>query len=300
MGHEASGTIHALGSAVAARRPDLQVGTSVAIEPSDPCRVCEHCKGGMYNLCGRMRFAACPPDTHGCLTGLYKMPADFAYVLPEGVGLREGVLAEPLAVGAHAVRMVGAKPGESVVIMGSGTVGLCAGVVSQWYGAKKVVLVDVQEQKLAFAKKLIPGCQTIKPGEEQGPEEMARMIIEEFGLGEGADAVVEATGAEVCVPTGVYVLRKGGQYIQTGLGKTMISFPIVTLSEKELHMHGACRYGPGDFRVALDVLESRRWDMSSLISRVFDFADTTQAWEATRHGHGIKNMIRVGGETMQV
>jgi D-xylulose reductase len=244
-----------------------------------------------------MKFAACPPDTHGCLTKLYKMPADFAYPLPSGVGLQEGVLAEPLAVGAHAVRMVDVKPGESIVIMGAGTVGLCSAVVSQFYGAKKVILVDVQESKLEFAKKLLgDGCYTIKPETQQGPEEIARAVVERFGLGEGVDAVVEATGAEICIQTGVHVLRKGGQYIQTGLGKTMVTFPIVTLSEKELHMHGACRYGPEDFRVALDVLESRRWDMASLISRVFSFGETTQAWEATKNGQGIKNMIRVGGE----
>lgn len=293
MGHEASGIVHAVGSAV--QRLDIAPGTPVAIEPSDPCRACEHCKRGKYNLCGRMRFAACPPDVHGCLTRFYKMPADFAYPLPAGLGLREGVLAEPLAVGAHAVRMVDVRPGSTVVVMGAGTVGVCSAVVSQYFGAKKVVLVDIAESKLKFAKSLIEGCDTIMPSKNEGPEEVARRIVAECTLGKGADAVVEASGAEICVHTGMYVLRKGGQYVQTGLGKTMIQFPIVTVSEKELHVHGAFRYGPEDFRIAMDVLESRRWAMASLISQVFEFEETTQAWDATKNGMGIKNMIRVGG-----
>lgn len=224
------------------------------------------------------------------------MPEDFAYPLPEGVGLREGVLAEPLAVGAHAVRMVQVKPGDKVVIMGAGTIGLCSAVLSKFFGAKTVVLVDLDAKKLEFAKGLIEGCRTFMPAKGEDAETMAQRIVKECALGEGADAVVEATGAEICVQTGVYVLRKGGQYIQTGLGKTMIQFPIVTMSEKELHMHGACRYGPEDFQNALDVLESRRWDVSSLISRVFGFEETTQAWDATKNGQGIKNMINVAGD----
>jgi D-xylulose reductase len=296
MGHEASGTIHALGSAVATTHPHLKVGTKVAIEPSDPCRVCAQCKRGKYNLCPKMKFGACPPDTHGCLTRFYKMPADFAYRLPAGVGLQEGLLAEPLAVAAHAVRGVDVRPGESVVIMGAGTIGVCAAVMARWYGAKKVVVVDVLEWKLEFMKGLLEGVETVVPWKGVGAEEIAREVIDRCGLGEGADAVIEATGAEICVQTGVYVLRKGGQYIQTGLGKTMIQFPIVTMSEKEVHMHGAFRYGPEDFKIALDVLESRRWIMTKLINRVFAFEEATDAWEATKRGEGIKNIIRVDGD----
>jgi D-xylulose reductase len=294
MGHEASGVVHAIGPDV--NHKDFAPGMCVAIEPSDPCRVCAHCKRGKYNLCGQMKFAACPPDTHGCLTKFYKMPADFAYPLPLGFDLKEAVLAEPLAVGAHAARMVDVKPGDSVVVMGAGTIGLCSAVVSSWFGAKKVILVDIQQRKLDFAQGLIKGCETINSQPGEPAEDIARAIIDRCGLGEGSDALIEATGAETCIEAGVNVLRKGGHYVQTGLGKNVVQFPIVTMSEKELHMHGACRYGPEDFRIALDVLVSRRWDMASLISRVFQFEQTTQAWDATKNGEGIKNMICVGGD----
>jgi D-xylulose reductase len=292
MGHEATGTVHEIGSDVQHLKP----GDHVALEPGIPCRVCPQCKRGSYNLCPEMRFAAAPPDTHGCLTRFYKLPADLCYLLPGSVGLREGVLVEPLAVGAHAVRMVGVEPGNHVVIMGAGTVGLCSAMVAKWFGAAEVVVVDLLEAKLEFARKLLD-CRTFKATVGDEPDEMARRMQQQTGSGQ-FDAVIEATGAQACVQMGVYALRKGGHFVQTGLGKALIEFPIVAVSEKELHVHGAFRYGPDDFRIALEVVGSKKWEVASLISKDFSFADTTQAWEATRDGHGIKNLICVDGDSV--
>lgn len=287
MGHEASGTIHAVGSAVTHLKP----GDNVAIEPGQPCRSCPRCKEGLYNLCPEMRFAASPPDTPGCLTKYFKIPADFCYKLPIGVSLQEGVLAEPLAVAAHAVRMVGIKPGDHVVIFGSGTIGLVCGAVARLFGAKKIVAVDLLDHKLQFAKEFNKST-TFKPDLSVSPEENAARLIQESNLGLGADAVIEASGAESSIVTAVHVLRPGGSYVQTGLGKPIVNFPIVTMSEKELHMHGAFRYGPGDYDVAMGVLEAGTIPIKSLITNIFDFEQATTAWDTTKEGKGIKNMIR--------
>jgi D-xylulose reductase len=238
-----------------------------------------------------MKFAACPPDTPGCLTKYFKTPADFCYKLPPGVSLQEGVLAEPLAVAAHAVRMIGLKPGQNLVIFGAGTIGLVCGAVARMFGAKKIVSVDLLDHKLEFARNFCKS-KTFKPDLGASPEVNAARLIAENDLGLGADAVIEATGAESSIVTAVYVLRPGGSYVQTGLGKAVINFPILTMSEKELHMHGAFRYNEGDFKLALDVLEAGNFPLKSLISNIFDFEQATDAWEATKQGRGIKNMIR--------
>ncbi len=287
MGHEASGVIHAVGSAVKHVKP----GDNVAIEPGRPCRSCDRCKEGLYNLCPDMKFAACPPNTPGCLAKYFKIPADFCYKLPSTVSLQEGVLAEPLAVAAHAVRMIGLKPGQNLVIFGAGTIGLACGAVARLFGAKKIVAVDLLDHKLDFAKNFT-GSSTFKPDLGASPEENADRLIKEHNLGQGADAVIEATGAESSIVTAIHVLRRGGSCVQTGLGKPVINFPIVTMSEKELHMHGAFRYNQGDFKVAMDVLEAGNLPFKSLISNIFDFEQATDAWEATAQGRGIKNMIR--------
>lgn len=287
MGHEASGTIHAIGQAVT----HLKAGDNVAIEPGQPCRMCTRCKEGYYNLCPDMKFAACPPITPGCLTKYFKIPADFCYKLSPGVSLQEGVLAEPLAVAVHAVRMIGIRPGQSLVIFGAGTIGLLCGAVARSFGAKKIIAIDLLDHKLEFAQ-AFNQASTFKIDLNRSAEENACRIIEENTLGLGADAVIEASGAESSINAAVHVLRPGGSCVQTGLGKAAVSFPILAMSEKELHMHGAFRYGPGDYQVAMNILEEGSLPVKSLISNMFNFEQTTNAWEATKQGQGIKNMIR--------
>ena len=289
MGHEGSATVYAIGADI----EHLKVGDNVAIEPGEACRRCVRCKEGLYNLCPGMKFAACPPDTPGLLARYFKISADHCYKLPEHISLEEGVLVEPLAVAAKAVRTVNVRPGQSVVVFGAGTVGLLAAALAKAFGAKTVVAVDILESKLNFAQKFNKS-ETFKPDMSASAEENAERIIRENALGLGADAVIEASGAERSVNTAVYALRPGGQYVQTGLGQPNIRFPILAMSEKELHMHGAFRYTKADYDIAMNMLEVV--PVKDLISNIFPFERTTAAWDATKRGEGIKNMIRGVGD----
>lgn len=291
MGHEGSATVHAVGSAV----EGLQPGDKVAIEPGEACRRCVRCKEGSYNLCPHMKFAACPPDTPGLLSRYFRISADHCYKLPENVSLEEGVMVEPLAVAAKAVRSVNVRPGQTVVVFGAGTVGLLSAAIARVFGAKTVVAVDILESKLEFARNFNKS-KTFKPDMQASAEENAQRLVEENGLGAGADAVIEASGAESSVNTAVHALRPGGQYVQTGLGKPNISFPILVMSEKELHMHGAFRYTKTDYDIAMDILAGGLVPVKELISRIFPFEQTTSAWDATKRGEGIKNLIRGVGD----
>ena len=115
--------------------------------------------------------------------------------------------------------------------------------------------------------------------------------MEEHGLGLGANVVIEATGAIPCVLAGIHVLEKGGRYIQTGLGKETMEFPIMAVCEKEITLKGHLRYMTQDFEMAVSLLDRRKIGVRELISKVFEFEKATDAWEATRNGEGIKNMI---------
>lgn len=291
MGHEGSATVHAVGSAV----KSLQPGDKVAIEPGEACRKCVRCKEGLYNLCPHMKFAACPPDTPGLLSRYFRISADHCYKLPEHVSLEEGVMVEPLAVAAKAVRSVNIRPGQTVIVFGAGTVGLLSAAIARVFGAKTVVAVDILDSKLEFAKKF-NHSQTFKPDMKASPGENARRLIEENELGLGADAVIEASGAASSVNTAVHAVRPGGQYVQTGLGQPIISFPMLAMSEKELHMHGAFRYTKADYDIAMDMLERGLVPVKDLISKIFPFEQTTSAWDATKRGEGIKNLIRGVGD----
>ena len=288
MGHEASGTVHAVGSSVT----NVTSGDRVALEPGFPCRRCVRCKEGNYNLCPDMTFAASPPDAHGTLCKYFKLPGDFVYKLPDGIGLEEGVLAEPTAVAVHMNRLINVGVGdESVVVFGAGTVGLLCAAVARAFGAKKIILVDVLEKRLEFARKFVESCETYISEKGKKAEENARELIERFGLGEGADVVLEATGAEPCIQAGAYVLRSGGRYVQGGLGKSECNFPIGVLCAKELTMKGCFRYFGGDFKIALDLISEGKVAAKELITKQFDFEQATEAWETTKRGEGIKNLI---------
>ncbi|KAE8447695.1 hypothetical protein EG329_010502 [Mollisiaceae sp. DMI_Dod_QoI] len=287
MGHEASGIVHEVGSAVTS----LKIGDKIAIEPGQPCRRCKSCKAGRYNLCSTMKFAASPPKSHGALTKYFKMPEDYCYKLPDFMGLDEGVLVEPLAVAVHVARLADIKTGQDIVVFGAGTIGLLCAAVAEAMGAKKIISVDVNSSRLEFAKNFA-ATETFLPSRDDSAEESARKIIAMNGLEEGADVVLEATGVEICIETGIFALRRGGTFIQAGLGKSKVQFPIVKLSEKEINMKGCFRYTAGDFELAMHFLETGKISVKELISTEEPFERATYAWEKTKRGEGIKNLIR--------
>ncbi|RLM00678.1 hypothetical protein CFD26_100589 [Aspergillus turcosus] len=303
MGHEASGIVHTVGSAVST----IQPGDHVAIEPGYPCHRCSCCKSGRYNLCPRMKFAAAPPSCHGTLTKFFRLPADYCYKIPPGtLGLDEAVLMEPLAVAVHSVRQVGVRPGDRVVVFGAGTVGLLCAAVAREFGARTIIAVDVNETKLRFAQSFLPLASgemafgTFVPDAGKSAEENAVALLEEYDRAEhrsdeipGFDVAIEATGAEPCVQMGIEVLRVGGAFIQTGLGKRNVSFPICTVAEREIVVKGCFRYGPGDFRMGLRFAVEGRIPVKQFITRVLPFERVTEAWETTRRGEGIKTLIEV-------
>ena len=288
MGHEASGVVHVVGSSITT----LQPGDRVAIEPGYPCRRCKTCKAGRYNFCPSMTFAASPPASHGTLRKYFKIPSDFCYKLPADTGLDEGVLVEPLAVAVHVARQADIRVGMNVVVFGAGTIGLLCAAVAKAMGGGKIICVDVNASRLEFAANYA-ATGTYLPARADSAEDTAQKIIEKHSLpSEGADVVLEATGAEPCIEAGIHLLQPGGTYVQAGLGKSKIQFPIVDLSEKELNVRGSLRYNAGDYDMAMHLLESKQVSVKELITGVESFERATQAWERTKMGDGIKNLIR--------
>lgn len=119
IGHEASGVVCKTGKNV----KNLKIGDRVAIEPGVPCRICDYCKTGNYNLCPDVKFCACPPND-GNLTRYFAHAADFCFKLPDHVTMEEGALMEPLSVGVHACRRANVQLGSEVLILGAGPIGL--------------------------------------------------------------------------------------------------------------------------------------------------------------------------------
>ncbi|GAB1196115.1 D-xylulose reductase A [Aspergillus pseudonomiae] len=284
LGHESSGVISKVGSAVTT----LKVGDRVAMEPGIPCRRCEPCKAGKYNLCEKMAFAATPPYD-GTLAKYYVLPEDFCYKLPENINLQEAAVMEPLSVAVHIVKQANVAPGQSVVVFGAGPVGLLCCAVARAFGSPKVIAVDIQRGRLEFAKKYAATA-IFEPSKVPAPEN-AKRIVNENDLGRGADIVIDASGAEPSVHTGIHVLRPGGTYVQGGMGRNEITFPIMAACTKELNVRGSFRYGSGDYKLAVNLVASGRVSVKELITGIVSFEDAEQAFQEVKAGKGIKTLI---------
>jgi threonine dehydrogenase-like Zn-dependent dehydrogenase len=174
-------------------------------------------------------------------------------------------LMEPLSVAIHVCRQAGVAAHKNVVVFGAGPVGLLSVAVSKAWGAKHIVNVDIVESRLKFAKSFaatgtfLPG----KPGKDESNIDYAQKvgdtIKKQFGLGEGAHCVIDATGAEVCTLSGLFVCGKGATFVQAGslqvisltigMGKEVLSaFPIAVICSREIIVKGSFRYNHGCYK----------------------------------------------------
>lgn len=284
LGHESAGVVTQVGDQVTT----LRVGDRVAVEPGYPCRHCDNCLAGRYNLCPRMVFAATPPH-HGTLTGFYAAPEDFCYKLPDHVSLQEGALIEPTAVGVHIVRQARVQPGQSVVIMGAGPVGLLCGAVARAFGASVVVSVDIVPGKLEFARGFCASHTYLS--QRVSPEENARNLLAAAGLPGGADVVIDASGAEPSIQASIHALKIGGTYVQGGMGKSDITFPIMAFAAKEAAAYGSFRYSSGDYKLAVELVASGKVEAKKLISGEVPFDKAEDAFKKVLEGQVIKMLI---------
>ncbi len=237
-----------------------------------------------------MSFAATPP-IDGTLAKYYVLPEDFCYKLPDNVSLEEGALFEPLAVAVHITRQSNIKHGDSIVVFGAGPVGILCAAVARSLGASKIVSVDINTERLEFVKKFIgPSCTGYVSQRISAPENAAN-IIKENDLGEGADVAIDASGVEPSIQAAIHVLRKGGSYVQGGMGRDECTFPITAACTKELTIRGSFRYSSGDYQTALNLVSSGAVNVKELISNSVKFEDALQAFESIRDGKGIKVLI---------
>lgn len=236
-----------------------------------------------------MKFAATPPYD-GTLAKYYTLPEDFCFKLPDEVPLEYGALVEPLSVAVHiAGTQANVKPGQSVVVFGAGPIGLLCCAVAKALGANKICAVDINQERLDFAKSYAATHTMLS--QRVSAEDMASKLQAECGVPHGFDIAIDASGAEPCIQTAIYAVRAGGTYVQGGMGKTDVSFPIGVACGKELNIKGSFRYGPGDYKLAVEFLASGKIAVKELITARYKFKDAEKAFEETKAAKGIKVII---------
>lgn len=299
LGHESAGTIVEVGKKV----KNVKVGDRVAIEPGVPCRRCDHCRSGAYNLCEDTVFAATPPHD-GTLQKHYIVASDYVYPIPKHMSFEDGALTEPVAVAVQIVKVADLRAGQSVLVFGCGPIGVLCQAVAKAAGASKVIGVDISESRARFARDFAAdGVYVSKTEVTEGtdPVDAARAvgekIVAEFELGEGADVVLECTGAEPCIQAGVFAARKGGTYVQAGMGRENVMFPITTACIRALTIKGSIRYSTGCYPQAVRLIASGRIQPSKLITHRFKFEQAEEAFELVKQAQ--ENTLKVVIEGVQ-
>lgn len=284
LGHESAGIVVRCGADV----KSLKLGQRVAIEPGVPCRSCHFCRHGYYNLCDDMQFAATPP-VDGTLATYYAVPEDFCFVLPPHISIEEGALVEPLSIAVHVSKLGKISIGQTVLVMGAGPIGLLCCAVAKAFGASVVIATDIVDARLEFAKNYA-ATHTYKMLREPA-EVNAKNIMSGCDIAGGADVVIDATGVPPCISAGVYALKRGGIFVQAGLGSPEILFPVGEFASKEAAYLSSFRYGPGDYALAIKLLETKRVDVKALMTHSYKFDKAAEAFAGTSRQEGIKTII---------
>lgn len=234
IGHEASGIIAKVGSKV----KHLVVGDRVAIEPGVPCRICDFCKTGKYNLCPEMAFCATPPF-HGNLRRYYAHAADFCFKLPDHVTMEEGALLEPLSVGVHGCKRAEVELGSDVLIMGAGPIGLVTMLSAIAMGASNIIITDLLQKRLDIAKE-IGATHTILIQKDEPETDIVKRI--QIALGKQPNKTIDCTGFEATVRLALLATRPGGIVVITGCGPYEVKLPLLSAMTKEIDIRGVFRY----------------------------------------------------------
>ncbi|KAI0251182.1 GroES-like protein [Lactifluus subvellereus] len=293
LGHEAAGVVTAVGPGV----KNLVPGQRVAIEAGIMCNNCDYCSKGRYNLCKNLRFASSAktfPHLDGTLQERMNHPAHVLHPLPDNISFEEGALAEPLSVLIHASRRAALSAGQTVLVYGVGTIGLLACALAKSRGCSRIVAVDINQTRLAFAKThgfaedvfCLSASPKVKLPEEQlrRAKESADQLLEAFGEDNGFDVVFECTGAEPCIQMAIHTAITGGRVTLIGMGTRNTSLPLSAAALREVDIQGSFRYA-NTYPEALALLASGKLqNLDKLVTHRFSLSDTAHAFDLLTRG----------------
>lgn len=272
LGHEASGQVVAVGTDVDPAR----VGQRVSIEPQRPCRVCEFCREGSYNLCPRMAFYATPP-IDGAFCEYVLIQDDFAYEVPETISDHAAALMEPLSVGIGAAQKAGIKVGDVVLIAGGGPIGVIAAQVARAFGASEVVVADIDPARRELAAGY--GARVVDPLSES-TEDLA------------ANVFIDASGATPAILNGIRSVRSGGCVVLVGSADEIpLSVPEVAM--REITVTGTFRY-TNTWPIARALLMSGQVELDSLVTHLYGIEQVEEALTAENSPGSLKRMVQPG------
>jgi len=270
VGHEVAGRVERLGPDTEC---DLAPGDLVAIEPGVSCGECEHCREGKPNTCPNVVFYGTPP-VDGAYQEYLAHPVEYLFKCPEGVSDEAAAMTEPLGIGLHAEHIGGIGPGDSVAVLGSGTIGLCTMMAARTAGAARILVTDLLENRLELARKLGATDTFVA---EAGSSAKGTEWAKEVTGGRGVDVVFECAGEVETMRQALDVARIGGRAVLVGITtEDDVPLQIHIARRKELEMFNVRR---ARFTIprSLELISQGRIDVESLVTHRFGLDELAKA-----------------------
>lgn len=277
IGHECAGVVIKTGSAVT----NVCVGDKVVVHPNQWCGKCYYCRIGEINLCDNFQHVGDSRD--GAMAEFLNVPEKLVYKISEDIPVSTACLVEPLACVLNATNSVRVHPGESVVILGGGPIGMIFMMIYKKAGAR-VYVSDISDNRRNFALEL--GADgVVNPMES----DLGEYVREKTCI--GADIVVDAVG--ILLPQTSTLVKKGGDIILFGLNanarEPLNQMPIVI---NEATVHGKF-IAKGTFPMAISIIEQGIIPIEKLVTHEIGIEDTMKGVAMMASGEAVKVVVKM-------
>lgn len=260
MGHEAAGIVVASGAACKTFAP----GDRVTFDSTVYCGQCVFCRKGQVNLCEQRQVLGVSCGDYrrmGAFAEMVAVPERIAYRLPDGLPFAEAAMLEAVSVAMHAVRLTAPEKDETALVIGAGMIGALTAQAVRGYGYARVIVADVDANRL----KLIRGL-GFEDALQASGEELVRQVHAMTG-GLGADAVFEAVGKNETVNAAIDCARKGGRVTLIGNVTPEVTLPLQKVVSRELRLQGSAA-SSGEYPKAMEWMQVGKIRVKPLISAV--------------------------------
>lgn len=277
LGHEFGGTIAALGSGVAGWKEGDRVvsETAAVIDPNSPMT-----RKGLYNLDPTRKGFGYGVD--GAMTRFVRVPARCLHRIPEGLSFEKAALTEPCCVAYNAVvNHSDIKPGDRVVVMGPGPIGLlCAAIAKLWGAQVAVVGLEADRKRLEVAKTY--GCEAIVG-------DVATWAFAGDGL--GVDGVIDAAGVSQTLEIALRIVRPAGWISKVGWGPQPLGFSLDPLVQKGITLRGSFSHNWPIWERVLELTGSGQLNLDPVIGGTWPLEEWHAAFEAMHSGEIVKSVL---------
>jgi threonine dehydrogenase-like Zn-dependent dehydrogenase len=259
LGHEVAATVVALGEGVSG----YAAGEAVVVEPLLTCGVCRCCREGRDSICPQLRILGAHTD--GAFADYLSVPVRRLYRIPGELDYRTASLAEPVAVAVHGLRVAGFKPGQRLLVLGAGAIGLAVTAVARAWGAGEILLTARHPHQAELGRTL--GATRILDDKQSTLDRM-----EELGHREPLDLIAETVGGNSnTLNLAGAALAPGGTILVLGLNLAPVPVDAMRLLHKEARLQWSnCYYsrqaGKSDFDESLRLLSEQRSTFSQLLT----------------------------------